>query len=211
MLRYYPSFKVVTNLNAQTNELFNIDGSIYRGKYYLTYDGRAFSGPSPEVGPSNPLVFGPLDSKQFSLIDNLNIPYNEKLSLISKTNNAVNRIPGKPNSYQPLPTNDDYKKGYLIRYFTKKENQKGFIIEISEEEYNSIVNGTADYDVRPYQVTTILWKLTGPLKNTRMSQYNIIPGIIDTNQRLTETANKNFLGIVEFIGGDYSKFATPTM
>lgn len=211
MLRYYPSFKVITNLNSQTGELFNIDGSPYRGSYYLTYDGRAYSGPNPEIGPSNPLTLGRLDSRQTALINNLGIPYAEKLSLIDKTNNAVNRIPGKPNSYQPLPTDDDYRRGYVIRYFIKKQNETGFVIEISEDEYNSIINGTADYDVRPYQTTTILWKLTGPLKSTRMSQYNIIPGIIDVNLRLTENANKTFLGIVDFIGGDYTKFAKPTM
>jgi len=73
------------------------------------------------------------------------------------------------------------------------------------------VNGTADFDITIYQTTTILWKLTGPLKSTRQSQYNIIPGIIDTNQRLTESANINFLGMVDFIGGDYAKFARPTL
>jgi hypothetical protein len=211
MLRYYPSFKVITNLNSQTGELLNIDGSVYKGKYYLTYNGKAFSGPSPEVGPSDPLIKAELDSRRTTIINNLNIPYAEKLSLIQKTNLKLDRIPGKPNSYQPFPTDDDYTKGYLIRYFIKKENQNGFIIEISENEYNSILNGTADYDIRPYQVTTILWKLTGPLKSTRQSQYNVIPGIVDVNQRLTETANKNFLGIVDFIGKDYTKFARPTM
>ncbi len=121
------------------------------------------------------------------------------------------RIPGQPNSYYPQPTEQDYRKGYLIRYFTKKENERGFVTEISQDEYNSIVNGTADYDISIYQTTTILWKLTGPLNTTRQSQYNIIPGIIDTNKRLTESANKTFLGIVDFINADYSKFARPTL
>jgi len=119
------------------------------------------------------------------------------------------RVLGKPVSFYPQPIESDYKRGYLIRYFTKKINDT-FVIEISEDEYNNIVNGTTDYDIRIYQTQKILWKITGPLNSQRQSQYNIIPGIIDTNKRLTETANKTFLGIVDYIGGDYTKYAKPT-
>lgn len=187
-----------------------MNGQPYSGKYYKTIDGEFYSGPNPETGPSEKLT----EVKNYvgtPGLNNINVTFNTQQELAIKTNVVSTRIPGKPNSFYPQPLEEDYKKGYLIRYFTKKENEPGFIVEISRDEYNSIVNGTADYDIRLYQVITILWKLTGPLKNTRMSQYNVIPGIIDTNQRLTETANKTFLGIVEFIGGDYVKFARPTM
>lgn len=209
MLRYYPSFKIITNQTTYGGE-FILNGKPYVGKYYITYDKKAYTGPSPQIGPNQLLErdleyaykAGPTSPNLFIL----DTKEDESIEIHTK-----NRVSGKPNSHQPLPTDDDYKKGYLIRYFTKKENEPGFVIEISEEEYNLIVNGRADYDIRLYQVTTILWKLTGPLRNTRMSQYNVIPGIIDTNQRLTESSNKTFLGIVEFIGGDYAKFARPTM
>jgi hypothetical protein len=208
MLRYYPSFKIINNLNSIGQE-FLLNDKPYVGKYYLTYDGRAFSGPSPEVGPSNLLTkITAIESAPG--LDALNLSNASKKELTNKTN-VINRVSGKPNAYYPQPTDQDYKKGYVIRYFTKKENEKGFITEISQDEYNTIINGTADYDITIYQTTTILWKLTGPLNSTRMSQYNVIPGIIDTNKRLTESANKTFLGIVDFINGEYSKFARPTM
>jgi hypothetical protein len=60
------------------------------------------------------------------------------------------------------------------------------------------------------QIVEILWKLTGPLRNKRISQYDTRAGIIDTNQRLIENANKTFVGLKEFIGEDYSKFSRPT-
>jgi len=209
MLRYYPSFKILTNLNS-TGQEFLLNNRPYVGKYYLTYDGRAFSGPSPEIGPSD-LLTKVVSTQAAPGLDTLNLSNNSKRDLANKTNVPINRIPGKPNSYYPQPTEQDYKKGYVIRYFTKKENERGFITEISQDEYNSIVNGTIDYDISIYQTTTILWKLTGPLRSTRTSQYNVIPGIIDTNERLTTTADKNFLGIVEWIAGDYAKFARPTL
>lgn len=213
MLRYYPSFAIIPNLNTIGNQ-FTLNGLPYSGKYYETYDGRAFTGPNPEQGPNQLLQRVGVYSNAPGL-ENANLSNKSKNSLASKTgvtpSNLQNpRIPGQPNAYYPQPTAQDYKKGYVIRYFTKKENERGFITEISQDEYNSIINGTADYDISIYQTTTILWKLTGPLKSQRQSQYNIIPGIFETNQRLTEKANLTFLGIVDFIGGEYAKYARPT-
>jgi hypothetical protein len=209
MIRYYPSFRIIENLNTSGKE-FTLEGEPYSGKYYETFDGRFFTGANPQTGPSQEIFKVPQYQSTPGL-DNLVISTELKNRLAQNTRVQPNRLPGSPTSFYPQPTEEDYRKGYVVRYFTKKENEKGYIIEISEDEYNAIVNGTTDYDIRLYQVTKILWKLTGPLKSTRQSQYNIIPGIIDTNQRLTEAANKNFLGIVEFIGGDYTKFARPTM
>lgn len=202
-LRYYPDFAVIKNLNATGQ--FTLNGVSYSGKYYQTFNGRYFSGPDPSTGPSEELRKIPETPNSPGLIS-LNLTDKQRNSQI-----RINRIPGKPNSYYPQPNENDYKRGYLIRYFTKKENERGFVTEISEDEYNTIVNGTADYDISMYQTTKILWKITGPLRSQRKSQYDITPGIIDTNQRLTETANKTFLGIIDFIGGDYAKFARPTM
>lgn len=213
MVRYYPASKVLANQNTSGEE-FTLNGQPYKGKYYATYDGKYYSGPNPQTGPNERL------EKQTSFVSELRVnPVNvfdisNRESQKLKTSEAPlaggNRIPGKPNSYYPQPLESDYRRGFIMRYFTKKENERGFITEISQQEYNSIVNGTADYDVSIYQAEKIMWKITGPLRSQRKSQYNVIPGIIDTNQRLTESLNKTFLGILEFIGGEYSKFARPT-
>lgn len=206
MLRYYPASKVITNLNTSGTQ-YLLNGKPYSGKYYITFDGKAFSGPSPQVGPSNPLKLIKINSG----FSNLELKINKNTNNITETGpNTIGRPGLKPVSYYPQPIESDYKRGYLIRYFTKKENET-IIIEISEQEYNQIVNGTAPYDIRLYQTTKILWKITGPLNSQRQSQYNVIPGIIDTNKRLTETANKTFLGIVDFIGGEYTKFSKLTV
>lgn len=209
MLRYYPSFAIIQNLNAQAGE-FTLNGLPYTGKYYQTVDGEFFTGVNPQTGPSEKLQ-KIISFNAVPGLNSLNIPDRNKIDFAVRSNLSTTRIPGRPNTYYPQPTDEDYRKGYVIRYFTKKENERGFITEINEAEYNSIVNGTADYDISLYQTTKILWKLTGPLKSTRTSQYNVIPGIIDTNERLTIAANTNFLGIVEWIGGDYAKYARPTL
>ena len=209
MIRYYPSFRIIQNLNTRGNE-FTLEGEPYSGKYYETFDARFFTGTNPQTGP-NQEIFKVPQYQSTPGLDTLVISTELKNRLAQNTRVKPNRLPGSPTSFYPQPTEEDYRKGYVVRYFTKKENEKGYIIEIFEDEYNAIVNGTTDYDIRLYQVTKILWKLTGPLRSTRQSQYNIIPGIIETNKRLTEASNKNFLGIVDFIGGQYSKFARPTM
>jgi hypothetical protein len=117
---------------------------------------------------------------------------------------------GAPTPYFPIPTEFDYKKGYIMRSFVKKVNDLGFITEISDEEYDNFQNGTVDYDVSYYLVYQIMWKLTGPLNSTRVGQYDVRAGIIDTNKRLVETANKTFLGITDFIAQDYAKFSRPS-
>lgn len=209
MIRYYPGFRVVTNLKASGDE-FTLNGVPYSGPYYETYNGQYFTGPDPQTGPNEPLVRKD-NYRSAPGLNSLPVPDRIKTDLAIRNNLSSTRIPGRPNAYYPQPTEENYRKGYIVRYFTKKENERGFITEISEDEYNSIVNGTADYDISIYQVTSILWKLTGPLNSKRESQYNVIPGIIDTNKRLTESANKNFLGIVDWIGGDYAKYARPTL
>jgi hypothetical protein len=194
--------------------MFTLNGVPYVGKYYQTYDGRTFTGPNPEQGPNQELqkITRFYDAPG---INGVAISESLKNNLANKTGLTPStlqnpRIPGQPNTYYPQPTEQDYKKGYVIRYFTKKENERGFITEISQDEYNTIINGTADYDISIYQTTTILWKLTGPLRSQRQSQYNVIPGIFETNQRLTENANRTFLGIVDFIDGQYTKYSRPT-
>lgn len=210
--RYYPKFYIVENLNSQVGQLAKESGEMYLGKYYTTLNGRFFSGPNPQVGPNEELFI--MKSPQEKI---LGLPKNtmpEKAPLSYETEESLylknKTISEKPTFYYPTPTENDYRKGYIIRYFTKKENEYGNIIEITQNEYNNIVNGTATYNISIYQTDKILWKLTGPLNSQRKSQYNIIPGIIETNKRLTEEANKTLFGMIEFIGGEYSKFARPT-
>jgi hypothetical protein len=208
MLRYYPSSKIIPNQKTSGGD-FILNGKEYIGKYYITYDGRAFSGAYPEVGP-NELLTRDSETAYKNTPDNANLAIIDRRTSSKISTHSREKTSGKPNTFYPRPIEEDYTRGYIIRYFAKKENENGFVIEISKEEYNKIVNGTADYDIRLYQVADIIWKLTGPLRSTRTSQYNVTPGIIDVNQRLVETTNKTFFGLTEFIGGDYTKFARPT-
>jgi hypothetical protein len=208
MIKYYPSFKVKTNLKTNGNE-YALNGVPYKGDYYATYDNKVYSGADPIVGPSEELI--PITSyakNSTYLAEQILSP--ELKDLLAKQTNLTKHTGKEPLSYFPKPTQSDYDKGYIIRYFIKKINSKGFVTEISPEEYDSFLNGTVLYDVSFYLVQDIFWKLTGNLNTKRYSQYDIREGIIDTNKRLVEAANIKFIGLVEFIGGEYAKFAIPT-
>ena len=77
-------------------------------------------------------------------------------------------------------------------------------------DYAQLENGNVSPNMLSYETTSMLWQLTGPLNDTRVSQYQITGGVFDTNRRVTLAKEKSFTGIVEFIGGDYIKFAKIT-
>jgi len=207
MLKYYPISRVKKNLVTQGGQLL-LNGENYKGYYYETFEGDSYTGKDPVTG-TNQLLERVSTYPNSPLLTNFSLPSSVKKQFaIQNKISTVNQT--EPVPYYPNPTSTDYQKGYIVRYFTKKINNKGYITEISEDGYNDIVNGTAQFDISIYQVSTILWKISGPLRTIRLSQYDIREGIVETNTRLTDSVEKTFLGMIDFIGGDYIKFAKPT-
>ena len=219
-IRYYPSFRIQTN-QSTTGGDYMVNGQPYAGKFYTTYDGRAYSGPDPLTGPNELLL--PANKYQ-------NAPALTNTNLPQAVVNAIAAVtPGKksistPTPQQSQPTNfygptpyylypvpSDYSRGYIIRYFAKKTNNKGYVIEISPNEYVNIQNGNVPYDISMIQTISLMWKLTGNLNTKVIGPYDTREGIVDCNKRLVTTANNTFLGITDFIGGKYDKFAQPSL
>lgn len=76
--------------------------------------------------------------------------YKEIVKLKSEFN-QVNII-----SYIPTPTDEDYKIGYITRYFLQKSNDKdGIIYEIRKKTISKFSNNSF------YIVTSLDWRLTG--------------------------------------------------
>lgn len=195
-IRYYPSTKIRSNMNALPGE-FTLNGISYSGSYYSTYDGRYFTGPNPILGTNEELI-------PFLILNR-----NQEPPHSVQEQREIKRQ-SQPISYQPVVLESDYSRGYFTRYFVKRTNQRGYVMEISETEFESIRNGTATYDISFYQTVSVIWKLTGPLRSKRVSQYQVREGIVDTNKRLVESTSRNFAGLKEFIAEDYAKFSRPT-
>lgn len=72
-------------------------------------------------------------------------------------------------SYVPNPDENDYKRGYIKRYFTQRVNDNNStIFELSEFSYNSISNNPF------YKIVFIDWRLTGKVEEIKESNFKSV-------------------------------------
>lgn len=206
-LSYYPLTRIRTNLYTRGGEFLLPDGKPYIGRYYTTYDGKSHTGINPALGTNQPLTPVTPNTTGVSLLQTLYTAASSQNNA-NVTQNDLELTELKP--YYPIPLDSDYARGYFTRYFAKYVTGPGYVLEISPTDWSKIQNGNVKPNMLSYLTTSILWQLTGPLNNTRVSQYQIIGGVYDTNKRTTEAAAVNFVGLVSFIDGNYTKFAKIT-
>lgn len=208
MVQYYPLSRIKQNLYTRGTQFATPDGKPYTGKYYVTFEGEAYTGANPYVGTNLPL-------KELKTDDVFINP------TIAGTTNFINQnVQGATIAtpveiealipYYPFPTESDYSRGYFTRYFAKYLTGPGYIVEISQDTYANITNGVTQQVYLSYEVDKMFWQLTGPRNDTRVSQFQIKGGVLDTNKRVTEAKEATFKGIISYIGGDYTKFARIT-
>lgn len=62
-------------------------------------------------------------------------------------------------AYVPKPKEEDYRRGYIRRYFAQPSNDSlGVVTEISSDDYIRISSSAL------YRAVTIRWRIKGPLK-----------------------------------------------
>lgn len=217
-IRYYPSTRIKTDLYTRGDTYRLPNGERYSGAYYLTYDGKAYAGANPNVGTNVELVKVVLDKAEQhgdggrpkTLTTETYAAIEARSNNKAPDSDAENGILQELRPYYPVPLESDYTRGYFTRYFAKQLTGPGFIIEISESDWSNLENGLTQQTFVAYEVTSMLWQLTGPLNDRRISQYQVKGGVFDTNKRVTEGKEATFRGIVSYIGGDYTKFARIT-
>ena len=207
-VKYYPLTRIRSNLYTRGNEFTTPDGKTYAGRYYLTYENKAFTGINPVLGTNEELTAVPVISSSSNPTSNAYTAASTQNT--QKRTKSSDVTLSELNSYFPVPIASDYSKGYFTRYFAKTVSGAQYVMEISQMDYSQLQNGNVSPAVLGYESTSMLWQLTGPLHDTRLSQYQVQGGVYDTNKRVTEAKQVGFRGIVEFIGGDYIKFAQIT-
>jgi len=218
MIKYFPLTRIKTNLYTRGNEYLTPDRKAYTGRYYVTYEDKAYTGINPVLG--NNILLTPIRKANVTDEYNSDFTGNSRSSTLQLTS-ARGYAAANPgvdsnleltslNPYYPVPLDSDYARGYFTRYFAKNVSGPGFVFEIYQLDWTKIQNGNISDTVLGYESTSMLWQLTGPLNDTRKSQYQIQGGVYNTNKRVTEAKQKSFRGIIEFIGGDYTKFAKIT-
>lgn len=216
MIKYYPLTRIKANLYTRGNT-YELNGKPYTGRYYLTYDGKAYTGVNPILGNNKLLTLlkQSLDSNSPKLGASTAIAGNYQYNDYTKARSQNTQGTSLTNlqdlqPYYPVVTESQYQVGYFTRYFAKKITGPGYIFEISQADYAVLQSNDYPEDFRLYESVSLIWQLVGPLRDVRVSQYQIKGGVYTTNKRITEQKALSFKGLVEFIGGDYTKFARIT-
>lgn len=194
---YYPSNRVIANRIARPGELTRLSGEEYVGKYWITYDGKYFEGEFPNPNPT--LLYKTKNNNNFK--KNTKVLKTQTNNKLLKINPLILLVDLKdPTYYYPNISDNDYRDGSITRYFAKQRKIRKFkILEIDKNQYTDIINQNGIYNYPMWDVTSILWKISGPLNSTFNGNIITKAGVLDTNQRLVELKNKEFIGIDKYL------------
>ena len=87
------------------------------------------------------------------------------------------------------PTEKDYKKGFIIRYFAK-DSRNGKIIELNKKNYLIKVQESKLY----IRTAKISWNITGEVEDQELNGY-LFPGVRSKNIDVTKKAEEKLPGI----------------
>lgn len=195
-MKYYPKSKVLENQYTSGKEfVIKSNNQSYIGYYYSLSNNTFFTGKTSEDKNTVELIL-------------LNVIKKESILLsYDKLNSTFNGSFTTPIPYYPVPTDNDYKMGFISRYFVKKRNSSyTTIVEISPDTYNTYFSNTSILDTNLYAAVKINWKISGTLNND-FSDVNFPKiGIIETNQKLVQLKEKVFPGFSLFFK-DYSQYS----
>jgi len=114
-------------------------------------------------------------------MDNIVDRYNKLTA--GKYDLGVNK---KVKTHIPKPTEFDYKKGYLVRYFCQKTNDKGSpIYEVNSNQFST-------YKSNPYyEVVSLRWRIRGPKNAEYDNGGNILDKSVSESNRIAISLVKN--------------------
>jgi hypothetical protein len=199
---YYPKSRIIEDQKANPDQFITADGKSYSGPYYTTFDGKTFTGKNPNDGTSRPLLPTP---KTQDLNPNLSYSQDAVKFRTLSTNAPATLI--DPTPYTPVPTVLDYKAGKITRYIARQRNGTQFkVMEISKQTHENLINLRGGANSSLWKSVAIFWQISGPLRNEKINNITTRAGIIDTNQRILDTTEKNFIGIKQYLS-DLQQFA----
>ena len=191
---YIPKNRILTNQYTSDNKLMIKETQeFYRGFYYKQFDGKYFTGKTPNDPPNVELVevedtattFEP-DALQSqiaygdfpTIFDNLDTPgYDEGMVVdyakLQKINLDQSTRLLLPNQAYPQPTIDDYELGVFTRYFCVKVNQPIYL-ELNKKTYDKLKKKDSEYLWQPYECFKIQWTITGDEEEVRKTNSNIV-------------------------------------
>jgi hypothetical protein len=190
----FPKSRIIDNQTANPGVMKTPNWLDYTGPYYITFDGKTFTCANPYTPGSLPLTKSLLNKNEGeNILDPQSVEYNTiKQTSLSKLID--------PTPFTPKPTPEDYKKGKITRYFARQRNGTQFkIMEINQTTFDNLSNNRGGLNYSLWKVISIFWQISGPLRDQRVGNIRTRAGIIDTNQRVLDNAEKDFIGIKQYL------------
>jgi hypothetical protein len=145
-MAYIPKNKIQTNLYTSGEEFILLkDNSNYTGPYYKLYNGKFFTGNTPN------------DLSTIEIIP------------ISPRSSDSN---GDGVYYSLFPTEQDYKNGEFTRYFTCRRNQPIFS-EVDKKTFDKYKQKNNTVFWRTNKPFSLFWQLTGDINQVAQTNKNI--------------------------------------
>lgn len=203
-MAYFPKSRIITNQKSNPGEFTTKDGKEYLGDYYITYDGKYFTGANPQ---SNSFPLTKMETKQ----DPNNRTITSKDTIIfdylNKNNINISELI-EPTPHYPKPTEEDFKIGKITRYFARQRIVRKFkLIEINKDIYEDIINQRGVYNYPMWKVISIFWRISPSLSNEKLIHKHSL-SILEDNKRIIEQKEKVFQGLKQYIT-NYEQFSKP--
>jgi hypothetical protein len=178
-MTYIPQNKIKTNLYTSGDEFTYLNSTqIYIGYYHKLYNGKYFTGATPNFTDKKEIVVAKGQS---------NSDYKNFIGDGAKPSISFSPI---------LPTQQDYSNGEFTRYFSIKRNQPIFT-EINKNTYTQFQKQSPDVLWKLYRTFSLFWKLTGTVEEVAQVNKNIV--------ELTEQREKA-LGLGLYLKENYTQY-----
>lgn len=187
---YYPKSQIKTNLYSDKKSLILATSTpdnilIYEGPYYETSSNKKFTGKFPGDGNNELLL--PVETKEDIILPSdlspefpdgdTQIPNNKNiitsggdLKTYTPFVNVNDRI--IPPYYTPVINEEIQKKGYIERYFCKKNNEYRYI-EISKDTYTRLQNEDDNIAWDLYTPISLRYNLLTQTSNAPLLEQNL--------------------------------------
>lgn len=197
---YYPASQIQTNLYTNGGEYsIKSTNQNYIGYYHKTSFGTFFSGKTPNDINIQELI--KIEESPNSNLTSEAFIYNNTsndASIIeyNKLNSNLNKSFIVPNSFNPIPTQEEYSLGEFTRYFCKKTNEIIYM-EISKSTFDKLVDKDPSYLWQLYIPFSYKWRISGNKED-----------IYRINKNVTEYMSKsyNLPMFNKFLKENYLKF-----
>ena len=119
--------------------------------------------------------------------------------VISKGSTKSEHGSEDPELFTPEPTDRDYEKGYITRYFAQKKSGPKKITEISESQFETHKLSYRGLNNKLYEVFSIEWEITGPKNDIYKGKVPVSTGVESTNINLLELEEEDHPGIMKYL------------